>query len=115
MQIKPNSYDHDTTNRQNIENTIKTTPHEYHNFEQIHLHHSGNGHPPPGYTNSSINGDSEVSSYYTCFICGMDGHLSRFCSQMQSLAGHGPDNNMLYPHGLPSLVNNNNHEQNVQA
>ena len=39
-------------------------------------------------------------------VCGTDGHLSRFCSQMQSLADCGPDNNMLYPHGLPPLVNN---------
>ena len=45
-------------------------------------------------------GDSEVSSVYTCFVCGMDGHLSRLCSQMQPLADHGPNNNnMLYPHG----------------
>ena len=45
----------------------------------------------------------------------MDGHLARYCSQMQSLADCGPDNNMLYPHGLPPLVNNISHEQDVQA
>ena len=68
-----------------------------------------------GYNNSNISENSEVSSVYTCFVCGVDGHLSSFCSQMQSLADHGPNNNMLYPHGLPPLVNNYSHEQDVQA
>ena len=45
----------------------------------------------------------------------MDGHLSGFCSKIQSLADHSPDNNMLYPHGLLSLVNTYSHEQDVQA
>ena len=44
-----------------------------------------------------------------------DGHLSRFCSQMQSLADHGPDNNMLYPHGPSPFVNSYSHEQDMQA
>ena len=99
----------------NIESTIKlppmntTTQNRYTSIIVV------NGNQLPDYTNSSISGDSEVSSIYTYFVCGMDGHLSRFCSQMQSLADCGPNNNMLYPHGLPVLVNNNSHEQDVQA
>ena len=34
---------------------------------------------------------------------------------MQYLADHGPNSDMLYPHGLPPIVNNNSHEQDVQA
>ena len=34
---------------------------------------------------------------------------------MQSLADHGPDNNILYPHGPPCLVNRDSHDQSVQA
>ena len=75
-------YEHDTTNRQKHRKHYQTAPHEYHNSEQIHLYHSGSSNPPPVYTNSSISGDSEVSRIYTCFVCGMDRHLSRFCSQM---------------------------------
>ena len=82
-------------------------------MEQIPLYHSGNGKPPPGYNNSDISGDSEVSSVYTCFVCGMDG--SRFCSQVQSSADHTPNSNMLYPHGLLPLVNSYSYEQDVQA
>ena len=34
---------------------------------------------------------------------------------MQSLADHGPANNILYPHGPPLLVNRDSHEQSAQA
>ena len=88
--------------------------HEYQNAEQIPLYYGGNGNPPSGYNHSSISGDSEVSSVYTCFVCGMDGHLSRFSSQMQSLADCGPSNNMLYPHCPPNLVSSYCHEQDMQ-
>ena len=98
-----------------IKHSIKHPCHEDHESEQVHLYHSGNCNPPPGYTNSSISRDSEVSSIYTFFVCGTDGHLSRFCSQMQYLADCGPNSNMLYPHGLSPLINNNSHEQDVQV
>ena len=85
-------------------------------MEQIPLYHGGNGNPPSSHNDSSISGDSEVSSVYTCFVCGMVGHISKFCSQMQSLADCGPNNNnMLYPHGPPLLVNSYGHEQEMQA
>ena len=80
------------------EDTVIQSTHECHNAEQIPPDHGGNGNPPSSHNSSSISGDSEVSSVYTCFGCGTDGHISRFCSQMQSLADHGPDNNILYPH-----------------
>ena len=32
-----------------------------------------------------------------------------FCSQMQSLADHGPYNNIFYPHGPPLLVSRDSH------
>ena len=53
--------------------------------------------------------------YFTWFACGTDGHISRFCSQMQSLADHSPDNSTLYPHGPQLLVNRDSHELNMQA
>ena len=84
-------------------------------MEQIPLYHGGNGNPPSSYNGSSICGDFEVSIVYACFVCGTDVHISRFCSQMQSLADHGPDNNMFYPHDPPPLVNSYSHEQNMQA
>ena len=34
---------------------------------------------------------------------------------MQSLADHGPGNNILYPHGPQLLVNMDSHEQSMQA
>ena len=34
---------------------------------------------------------------------------------MQSLADCGPNNNMLYHHGIPPLVNSYSHEQDMQA
>ena len=34
---------------------------------------------------------------------------------MQSLADHGPDNDMLCPHGPPPFVNSYSHEQDVQT
>ena len=106
VQINPSSYDQDTIKRQRHRRHYQAVHHEYHNAEQIQHYHTGNGNPPPGYNNSIISGNAEVSSVYICFVCGMDGHLSRFCSQMQSLADCGPNNNMLYPHGLQPLVNN---------
>ena len=106
MQINLSGYDHVTTNRERHRKCYLMAPLEYLNLEQVHLYHSGNSNPTPGYTNSSISGDPDVSSVYTCFVHGMDGHLGRFCSQMQSLADCGPNANMLYPHGLPPLVNN---------
>ena len=94
---------------------FQTTSHEFHNAEQVPLYHGDNGEPPSSHNGSSISGDSEVSSVYKCFACGTDGHISRFCSQMQSLADKGPDNDMLYPHGPPLLVNRDSHEQSMQA
>ena len=79
------------------------------------LDHGGNGDLPFSHNVSSISGDSKVSSVYNCFACGTDGHISRFYSQMQSLAGHGPDNYILYPHGAQLLVSRDSHEQNMQA
>ena len=34
---------------------------------------------------------------------------------MPSLADHGPNNNILYPHGQPLLVHRESHEQSAQA
>ena len=34
---------------------------------------------------------------------------------MQYFADQGHNSNMLYPHGLPPLINNNSNEQDVQA
>ena len=77
--------------------------------------HGGSGNPTSSHSGSSISGDSEVSSVYTCFACGSDGQISRFCSQIQSLADHSSDNNILYPHGPQLLVCGDSHVQNVQA
>ena len=111
VQIGPSSYNSDKTRRQKHRHTPS---HEYHNVEQIPLYHGGNSDPPSSHNDSSIIGDSEVSRVYICFACGMDGHISRFCSQMQSLVDHGPNNNILYSHGPPLLVNRDIHEQNAQ-
>ena len=113
--IGPSSYDSDKIRRQKHRRHCHTTSHEYHNVEQIPPYHGGNGDPPSSYNECSISGHSEVSSVYTCFVCGADRQVSRFCSHMQSLADHGPDNNILYPHGLQLLVNKDSHEQNMQA
>ena len=94
MWIGPSGYDSDKIRRQKHRRQCHTPSHEYHNAEQTPLYHSGNGHPPSSHNGSSISGDSEVSSVYTCFACGTDGHISRFCSQMQSLADYGPSNNI---------------------
>ena len=115
MQIGPSSYDSDTIKRQKYRRHCQTTCHEYHNAEQIPLYHGGYGKPPSSHNDSSIIENSKVSSVYTCFVCGMDGHLSRFCSQMQCLADHGPDNNMLYAHGPPCFINSYSHEHDIQA
>ena len=104
----PGSYDHDMTKWQKHRRHYQTAPYKYHNSEQIPLYHSGNGSQPPGYTNSSISGDSEVSSIYTCFVGGTEGHLSRFYSQMQSIADCS---NMLDAQCLPPPGNNYSHEQ----
>ena len=82
MWIGPSCYDSDTIKRQKHRRHYQATSHENHNAEQIPLYHGGNGNPASGYYNSSISGDSEVSSVNTCFVCGRDGHLSRLCSQM---------------------------------
>ena len=84
-------------------------------MEQIPLYYISNGDQPSSQNDSSTNGDSEVCSVYTCFASGTDGHISRFYSQMQSLADHGPNNHILYPHGPLLLVNRDSHEQSVQA
>ena len=34
---------------------------------------------------------------------------------MQSLADHGPNNHMLYPHGPLPFINSYSHEQDVQS
>ena len=75
--------------------------------------HGGNGIPPFSHNGSSISGDSVVCGIYTCFTCGTDGCLSRFCSQMQTVVYHGPDNNILYPHVQQPLVTRDSHEQNA--
>ena len=103
--IGTSSYDSDKTRRQKRRGHHHTFSHECCNPEQISPDHGGNGYPPSSHNGSSISRDSEVSSVYTCFVCGTDGHISRFCSQMQSLADHGPHNNILYPYGLQLLVN----------
>ena len=92
VQIGPSGYNSDTIKMQKHRRHYQTTSHEYCNAEQISLYHGGNSNPPSSHNNSSISGDSEVSYVYTCFVCGMDRHLSRFCLQMQSLADCGPDN-----------------------
>ena len=99
MQIGPNGSDSDKIRSQKHRRHCHTVPHECHNAEQIPPDHGGNGDSPSSHNGSSISGDSEVSSIYTCFACRKDRHISRFCSQMQSLADHGPNNNILYPHG----------------
>ena len=114
VQIGHSSYDSDKTRRQKHRRHCHTVCHECHNAKQIPPVHGGNG-SPPNHNGSSIGGDSEVSSVYTCFACGTDGHISRFCSQLQSLADHGPHNNILYPHGPQLLENGDCHEQKVQA
>ena len=115
MQVDPSGYESDKIRRQRYRRYCHASSHEYHNVEQVPLYHGGNGNPPSSHNGSSISGDSEVSRVYICFACGTDGHISRFCSQMQSLADHGPDNNILYPHGPQLLVNRDSHEQSVRA
>ena len=115
MQIGSSNYGSDKIRKQKHKRYFHTPSHEYYNVEQISLYHGGNGNPPSSHNGSSISGDSEVSGVYTCFACGTDGHISRFSSQIQSLAGHGSDNNILYPHGPPLLVNRDSHEQSMQA
>ena len=81
--IGPSGYDSDNIRRQKHRRHCHTPSHEYHNAEQIPLYHGSNGDPPSSHNGSSISGDSEISSIYTCFACGTDGHIARFCSQMQ--------------------------------
>ena len=109
MWIGPSSYDSDKIRRHMHRRHCHTASYEYHNVEQIPLYHGGNGNTPSSHNGSSISGDSEVSSVYACFACGTDGHISRFCSQMQSLTDHCPDNNILHPHGPPLMVNRDSH------
>ena len=84
MQIGPSSYDSDKIKRQKHRRHSQTTLHEYHSVKQKPLYHGGNGNPTYSHNGGSISGDSEVSSVNRLFFCGMDGHISRFCSQMQS-------------------------------
>ena len=93
MQIGHSGYDSDKAKRQNHKRHHHTVSHECCDAEQIPPDHGGNGNPPFSNNGSSIIGDSVVFSVYTCFTCGTDGHLSRFCSQMQTLADNRPHNN----------------------
>ena len=95
VQIGPSSYGSDIIKRQKHRRHCQTTSLEYHNAEQIPLYHGCNGNPPSSYNCSSISRDSEVSNVYTCFVCWMDGHISMFYSQMQSLADCGANNNVI--------------------
>ena len=61
VQIDSSGYDFDT-NRQKHRKCCQTAPLEDHKSEQIQLYHIGNSNPPPVYANSSVSGDSEVSS-----------------------------------------------------
>ena len=115
MQMGPNISDSDKIRRHKHRQHCQTTSYEYCNAEQVPLYHGDNGDPPSSHNGSSISGNSEVSSAYTCFACGTDGHISQFCSQLQSLADHSPDNNILYPHDPPPLVSRDISEQSVQV
>ena len=110
MWIGHSGYDSDKTRRQKHKRLCHTVSHECCNAEQIPPDHGGNVNPTSSHNGSSISGDSEISSVYTCFACGTDGHISRFGSQMQSLADHSPNNNILYPHGPQLLVNKDSNE-----
>ena len=110
IQIDPTCYDSDKIRRQKHIRHCHIVSHECHIAEQIPPNHGCNGDPPSSHNGSNTIGDSEVSSIYTYFACGIDGHISRFCSQMQSLAEHSPYNNILYPHGQLPLVNRDSHE-----
>ena len=72
VHIVPSSYNSDKSRRQNHKSHCQTTCHEFHNVVQVPLYHGGNGDPPSNHNGSSIIGDSEVSSVYTCFTCGTD-------------------------------------------
>ena len=65
MQTDPSGYDFDT-NRQKHRKFYQTAPYEDHKLEQIHLYYNGNGNLLPGYVKSSISGDLEVCSVYSC-------------------------------------------------
>ena len=105
MQIGHSSYDSYKTKRQKHRRHCHTVCHECCNAQHIPPDLGGNGYPPSTLNGSSISRDSKVSSVYTFYACGTDGHISRFCSQMQSLADHSPSNNILFPHG-PQLFEN---------
>ena len=74
MQIGHSCYDNDKAKEQNHKRHCHTVSHECHNAEQIPPDHGHRGDPPFSYNGSSISGDSMVSSLYTCFTCGTDGH-----------------------------------------
>ena len=78
MWIGHSGYDSDKAKRQKHKRHYHTVSHECHDAEQIPPDHGGNGDPPSSHNGSSISGDSIVSSVYTSFTCGTDGHISRF-------------------------------------
>ena len=48
--------------------------------------------------NNSVSGVSHGLSLYSCWVCGTEGYLSRYCSQTIGLDRWEPDPHTLYPH-----------------
>ena len=78
MWIGHTGYDSDTTRRQKHRKSCHIVSHEHCRAEQIPPDYGGNGNPPSSHNGCSVSGFSEVSSVYTCFACGTDGHIFRF-------------------------------------